>query len=186
MRTPGFAEAVLIAAIGCVLAGVSYAALGYLLPSYEAVRLVIAMTGLGYMLWLAARAPARSGRVFVMAIWCVGTLCTLVLDPPVVLHLATQLAFFWLLRLVCHHRGVLIACVDAAIGIAAMAAAMWAASATGSVFVIAWCVLLVQGLFTLLPAHARARSGASSDADKRFERAQRTAHAAVRRLSSQS
>ena len=113
MRAPGFAEAVLVAAIGCGLAGVGFVALSYLLPTYDSLRLVIAMTGLGYMLWLAARAPARSGRVFVMAIWCAGTLCTLVLDPPVVLHLATLLTFFWLLRVVCYYRGVLIACVDA-------------------------------------------------------------------------
>ncbi len=185
MRTPGFVEAALVAAIGCLLAGVTFTALGYLLPTYDAIRLVIAMTGLGYMLWLAARAPSRSGRVFMVVTWCAGTLCTLVLDPPIMLHLATQLVFFWLLRVVCYHRGVLMACVDAAIGVAAMAAALWAASAIGSVFVIAWCVLLVQGLFTLLPARVRAPSGDTSDADRRFQRAQRAAHAAVRRLSSQ-
>ncbi len=185
MRTPGFPEAVLVAAIGCVAAGIAYPALTFLLPVHEALRLVIAITGLGYMLWLSARAPARSGRVFVMALWCVGTVCTLVLDPPIVLHLATQLGFFWLLRVVCHHRGVLIAGIDASIALASIAAAMWAASETGSVFVTAWCVLLVQGLFALLPGGSAPRHTQASDVDRRFERAQRAAHAAVRRLSSQ-
>ena len=107
MSAPRFTEAVVVAALGSALAGVSYHALIYLLPVSDALRLVIAITGLGYTLWLAARAPARSGRVFVSALWGVGTLCTLVLDPPILLHLLTQLAFFWLMRVLCHHRGVL-------------------------------------------------------------------------------
>ena len=92
MRAPGLMEgagAALAAALGgsalmFALAGVVAAPL--------ALRAVVAAVGLGYLLYLLARAGGRTGRVSMLLAWAVATGVTLVLDPPLLLHVAVHAA----------------------------------------------------------------------------------------------
>ena len=85
------------------------------------------------------------------------------------------------------YSSVLPALTDLMLSGLGLAAAVWAAGQTGSVFLSLWCFFLVQALFVVIPTRIRRRHSESSlgpDGLDRFQRAHRSAEAAVRRLSS--
>jgi hypothetical protein len=83
--------------------------------------------------------------------------------------------------------------LDAGLSGLALAAAVWAAISTGSLFLALWCFFLVQALFVAIPNrmsaprnHGRRAQKSASAVDDDFERAYRNAEAAVRRLATES
>ena len=185
MRAPGLMEgagAALAAAVGgsalmFALAGVVAAPL--------ALRAVVAAVGLGYLLYLLARAGGRTGRVSMLLAWAVATGVTLILDPPLLLHVAVQVALASLARAFRAHRSVLPALADLALSALAVAAAVWAAERTGSVFMAIWCLLLVQAAWVAIPRRGGRRIAGDPPGSpgEPFARAHRSAEAALRRLS---
>jgi len=186
VRAPGLMEgagAALAAAAGgsalmFALAGVVAAPL--------ALRAVVTAVGLGYLLYLLARAGGRTGRPSMLLAWGVATGITLALDPPLLAHVAVQVALASLARAFRVHRSVLPALADVGLSALAVIAGVWAAERTGSVFMAIWCVLLVQAAWIAIPHRGgRHDAGESREpAGEPFARAHRSAEAALRRLSS--
>ena len=69
----------------------------------------------------------------------------------------------------------------------ALAAGIWAATQTGSLFLSLWCFFLVQALFVAIPVNMNRKTAPGSsqrDPEDRFQHAHRVAESALRRLSS--
>jgi hypothetical protein len=185
-RRPTFFEGVGVALASSVVAAISFAALAQILPGALALRLVVAGVGLAYVLYLLSRARARVGRVTAASAWAAVTLAVGLTDPPLSIHVLAQLAMVWLIRSLYFHSSVLAALADLVLCAFGLAAAVWAAAQSASVFLSVWCLLLVQALFAAIPTHPRgvtSRPGAHPDQDDAFARAYRNAQCAVRRLS---
>ena len=186
MKRPGFFEGVGVALAASLIAGAVFVGASWLFPTGLVLRALVAGLGLAYVLYLLARSGERVGRVTAFGLWLVVTAAVAIEDPPFVAHVMVQLGLVWLVRSLYFHASVLASVGDFALGALSLAAATWAASASGSVFLSVWTLFLVQALFVAIPA-AFPRTVTSSrpefDDDDRFQRARRAAEAAVRRLS---
>jgi len=186
MKRPTFFEGVAIAVGASVFAGALFATLAGLFSGALALRLIITAISLGYILYLLRRSPERTGRVTTIAGWAaVSALAWFTLALP--LYLAVQLGLVWLVRSLYFYASLLAALADLGLTGFGLAAAVWAATSTGSLFVSVWCFFLVQALFVAIPAHMRgprANNSSQSNEPDNFARAHRIAEAAVRRLSS--
>jgi hypothetical protein len=182
MRAPGFGEGVAVALAGATGAGVLLFALAGVVDGALALRVVVASAGLGYFLYLLAGTGVRVGRPSAVIAWCLFTGVTLALDPPLLLHLCTQVGLASLLRGLRVHRSVLPALADLVIGAVSVAAAVWAAERTGSVFIATWSLLLVQAAHVVIPRRGHHRGGGAPSGEP-FARARRSAESALRRLS---
>jgi len=187
VRAPGFLEGVGIALAVALGGSVLMFALAGVVAAPLALRAVITGVGLAWLLYLLARTGVRTGRVSMLLAWCVATAVTLALDPPLLAHVCVQVGLAWLPRAVGVHRSVLPALADLALCAVAVAAAVWAAERTGSVFMAIWCLLLVQAAWVAIPRRGGARhdgaAGPGDEAGEPFARAHRSAEAALRRLS---
>jgi hypothetical protein len=183
VRAPGFAEGVTVALASAIAAGALTSVLGSIVGAPLALRVVVAVVGLGYFLYLLAATRARVGRVSALLAWSLLTGVTLALDPPLLLHLCTQVGLAWMLRALRVHRSVLPALADLALATLSVAAAVWAAERTASVSMAAWCLLLVQAACVAIPRRG-ARRGTAASPGEPFALAQRSAEAALRRLAS--
>jgi len=186
MKVPGFVGGVGIAFAAAVTGSATVFALAGMVAGPLLLRLMVAMIGLGYVLYLLVRSGIRAGKVSAVLVWVLFTAVTLALDPPLFAHLCTQVGLVWLLRAFCVHRSVLPALADLALCTLSVTAALWAAERTGSVFMAIWCLLLVQAAYVAIPRRGRTPHDTEfvrSNADERFAHAQRTADAALRRLS---
>ena len=124
MKAPGFLAGVGVALAGALAASVVVFLLAGVVAMPLLLRLLIAAIGLGYGLWLLARSGVRAGRVSAVVVWTLFTAVTLVLDPPLLLHLCTQVGLIWLLRAFCVHRSVLPALADLGLSAASVAASL--------------------------------------------------------------
>jgi hypothetical protein len=184
MNKPSFFEGVGIALVASLVAGVLGAVLCTVIGSGDALRLVVALIGLAYIVYLLRRAPERCGRVIAVALWCAVAAVSAIFQLPLSFFLLIHLGLIWLIRSLYFHSSLLVALADLGVVALGFAAALWALMHAGSWFLAFWCFFLVQALFVLLPADLKRRTvspGASSDD---FEYAHRAAEAALRRLSS--
>ena len=184
MRTPSFFNGVLLAFALSFFAAVAFAALTLVWMPGLVIRLVIAGLGLAYILYLFRHSGERVGRVTTVVLWTLGTLAAWVFSPSVAIYLLIHAGMVWLIRALYFASGVVPALLDLGLSGLALAAAVWAAGQTGSVFLAVWCFFLVQALFVAIPRCLRndvPRSDAVC-ADDPFERAHRNAEAALRRL----
>ena len=112
---------------------------------------------------------------------------TWLLEPPLALYVSVHVGQVWLIRSLYFYSSALSALADLGLNLASVAAAIWAATESGSPFLSIWCFFLVQALFVAIPVrmgenrHKRRHEHAYDD---RFERAHRAAQGALRRLSS--
>jgi hypothetical protein len=184
MKRPTFFEGVGFALVASIGGSVAYAALSALAGGGQ-LRPVVTGVALGYVLYLLARAPGRAGRVTAVAAWCVAALGLWLAAPPLALFLLAHLGLIWLVRSLFYRSGVLPALADLALGVAALAAGVWAVVHSGSVLLGLWCFFLVQAAFVAIPDGPwRLSRQDVAPQDDGFERAHRAAEAAVRRLSS--
>ena len=150
------------------------------------LRATVVVIGLVYVLYVLACARVRAGKLSALLAWALFTAVTLALNPPLFAHLCTQVGFVWLLRAVCVHRSALPALVDLALCSLSVLAALWAVERTGSMFIAIWCLMLVQAAYVAIPRRkdpTDEAGGSCRGVDERFAHAQRTADAALRRLS---
>jgi hypothetical protein len=149
------------------------------------LRLVVTGVALAYVLYLLARAPGQVGRVTAIVAWCIAAVGLWLVTPPLAVFLLAHVGLIWLVRSLFYRSGVLSALVDLALGVAALAAGVWAVMHSGSVLLGLWCFFLVQSGFVAIPNGLwRPRRDDVAPPDDGFERAHRVAEAAVRRLSS--
>ena len=183
---PSFLEGAAVAAIMSVAGSVLYRVEAPLYGNPSALHGVCAALGCGYMVYLLARSDGRSGRVTLAVGWALAAAAIAVWNPSLSVTLAAHLALIWLVRVLRFHSHLITAAADLVLSAASLLAAAWALLQTGSVLASLWVLWLVQAAFVLLPAPGNAAPAAvpaAGDAQARFERAARTAEAALRALS---
>jgi hypothetical protein len=188
MRPPTFLQGVGVALVLALSGAALFAAVAPLVSGAGLLRLLVAGLASAYVIYLLAASRVRTGRFATFVLWLVAVTAMTYLAPSLPLYLIAHALLIWLVRSVFFRRGLLPALLDGALSVVALAAAVWVATGTGSLFLGLWCFFLVQALFVAIPdrlgAHAARRPSAATD--DAFDRAYRTAEAAVRRLSSES
>jgi len=184
LLAPGFLEGAVLALSAALGSTLAYRTFDLVLPGADALRLVVAGLGLGYLLYLLGRSHERIGRVTALALWLTAAGLLWVLSPPLPLYLLTHLAMLWLARSLYFHQSPLAALADLGLTGLGLIVSVGAYLHTGSLFLSLWCLFLVQALFVFIPSRVRASNKNSGDEEEHFRRAHEAAEAAVRRLSS--
>ena len=185
--SPSLFRGVFVALALSLVGGATFAGLSHLVDPVTALRLVVALLGGSYGCWLISRSNARIGRVTAVAGWSAAALALVFSPITLPLYLLVHVALIWLIRSLYFHTSVLPALFDLALSGLGIAAAVWAAEQSNSVFLASWCFFLVQSFFVVIPRTLRDRSTPPAhlpdDINQPFQRAQRTAEAALRRIS---
>ena len=187
MKSPTFFRGVVIAFVLSFFGAALFAAMTTVMSSGFALRTVVALVTLAYVAYLLSRSGARVGRITALAISMLAVAIAWGVELPLGLYLIVHVTLIWLVRSLYFYSGVVPALIDLGLNALALAAAVWATLQAGSVFLAIWCFLLVQALHVAIPASMsrdqRGREGvASAASDARFQRARRTAEAAITRL----
>ncbi len=181
LSRPSFGEGVLIALAAALLASLLYPGLTLILPRGLALSWICIGLGFGYLLYLLGRSRERAGRLVTVAVWLLSTAIVWSLLPDLWPRILAQVGLLWMARSLYFHVTPLAALLDLALALLGLAAAVWAVERTGSLFLAVWILLLIQALFTSLPAHP-AGGRPEEEADP-FDGAERAAKRALRRLS---
>ena len=180
---PGFLHGAVIAAALALIGAVGYAGLSSLLGGKLALQLITILLGGSYVLYLLHTAQDRSGRIATFSAWLLVTASIWFAAPGLGLALLSQALLISLTRGLYHHGSVLAGLLDLGLTAFALSAAVWASNETGSVFLTIWCFFLVQALFVAIPSDFR--QGKPNDNPDHFNRASRTAEAAIRRIAAE-
>jgi hypothetical protein len=187
MKQPTFLEGVSVAIAASLAGSVLYTALNVVFPGVPVLRLLIAGIGLAYVVYLLSRSPERVGRFTAVAAWLLVASVLWFTHPPLLFYVCVHMGALWLIRSLYFYSSALSALADLGLNGLSLAAAIWAVTRTGSVFLGLWCFFLVQALFVLIPKSVNRKSGAGQAGygrEDRFQHAHRVAEAAVRKLSS--
>jgi hypothetical protein len=187
MKHPTFFEGVAVALAASLVGGVSYTALTSVFASGWVLRLLIVGISLAYVLYLLGRSRERVGRMTALAAWAVAALAIWLMEPPLLPYLLVHLSAIWLIRSLYFYSSVLSALADLGLTALSLAAAIWAATQSGSLLVSIWCFFLVQALFVFIPTRLNRKSEEKQTdraSEDRFQGAHRAAEAALRKLSS--
>ena len=187
MKQPTFLEGVSVAIAASLAGSVLYTALNVVFPGVPVLRLLIAAIGLAYVVYLLSRSPERVGRITAAAAWLLVAVVLWFTKPPLLLYVCVHLGAIWLIRSMYFYSSALSALADLGLNGLSLAAAIWAVTRTGSVFLGIWCFFLVQALFVVIPKSVNRKPGtglAGHENEDRFQHAHRVAEAAVRKLSS--
>jgi hypothetical protein len=178
---------VFLALVLSLVGGATFAGLSHLMYPAIALRLVIALLAGSYVFWLISRSDARIGRLTSIVGWTAAAAALGFSSVALPLYLLVHVALIWLIRSLYFHSSVLPALLDLVLSAFSIAAAVWAAEQSNSVFLAAWCFFLAQSFFVVIPRTLKDRSTEPPDeVDQPFQRAQRTAEAALRRISANS
>jgi hypothetical protein len=180
-----FGGGVLVALVLGIAGSVGFGTLSVVLGTLIALKVVIAVLGLGYVLWLFSRSRERIGRVTLLAVWGIAAAASWAFVPTLALYFAVHVGLVWLVRSLYFYSGVLPAVMDLGLSAFSAGVAVWAAGRSGSPFIAIWCFFLVQALAAAIPTRIRGRAdaeGAAPPESDAFRRAQRMAEAAVGRL----
>ena len=186
--SPGFLEGVGIALLLSIVASISFAIFGWVLPfSVLLYGLTIAL-GLAYLLYLLTRSRLKTGRITVVAMYIVISASIVVTGMSITWLLFAVLAMVWLVRALYFYNSPLSALLDMGLSLFSIACAIATWLHTDSLFLSLWCLMLVQACFVWIPADWRQgksvhRSIRSSD---RFDIALRAAKSATQKLVTQS
>ncbi len=186
MKRPNFLDGVLVALVASLLGTLLYSVLVPTWPGGPVLRLLITAIALGYVIYLLRRSPERVGRVTVLAVWGLAAGVIWSLGPPLLLYLSLHLGLVWLIRSLYFYSSMLSALADLGLSGLSLAATVWAASHSQSLFLSIWCLFLVQALFAVIPASMPRNGGKTPTHQEhdRFERAHQAAETALRKLSS--
>lgn len=187
MKQPTFLEGVGVALAASLVGSMLYTAVKLVFPGVPVLRLLIAGIGLAYVFYLLSRSPERVGRITAVAAWVVIAGVLWFTQPPLLLYVCMHLGSLWLIRSLYFYSSALSALADLGLNGLSLAAAIWAVTRTGSVFLGIWCFFLVQALFVFIPKNVHRTQGsgqATHEREDRFQHAYRVADAAVRKLSS--
>ncbi|HVJ31097.1 MAG TPA: hypothetical protein VNA66_12370 [Gammaproteobacteria bacterium] len=175
----GLVAALILSACGAAL----LAALAPWLGPGVALRAVIALLGLAYVLYAIGRSGERVGRITTLVCWLVVASGAWLAGLPLVAYVLVHLGAVWLVRSLYYYSGLMPALADLGVTLLGAAFAVWAAQRADSAWLALWCFFLVQAFHVSIPA-SLARSSTPAAPDDAFARAHRAAEAAVRRLSS--
>jgi hypothetical protein len=183
MSRPSFFQGALIAAGFALTGAIAFTGLSFAVGGAVALKMITVALGGGYVLYLLRASSVRSGRVTLFSAWSVVTASMWVLNPDLFVMLVTQTLLISLVRSLYHHKSLFAAFVDLLLSAFALSAAAWASAQTGSIFLTVWCFFLVQALFAALPTATKHE--ATGCPEDEFDRAQRAAETAIRRIATQ-
>jgi hypothetical protein len=176
----GIVAAILLSVSGAAV----LAALTPIVGGSSALRLVIALLGFAYVLYVQSRSGERIGRITTIVVWLLAAAAIWLAGVPLVAYVLIHAGLLWLVRSLYFYSGVLPALLDLGLSALGLAFAVWAASRSGSPLLALWCFFLVQALHVCVPAVIAGNAAApASDEEQAFNRAHRAAEAAVRRMS---
>jgi len=148
-----------------------------------ALRAVIALLGLAYVIYAIGRSGERVGRITTLVCWLVVASGAWLAGLPLVAYVLVHLGAIWLVRSLYYYSGLMPALADLGLTMLGASFAVWAAQRADSAWLAFWCFFLVQAFHVSIPT-SLTRSSAPEAPDDAFARAHRAAEAAVRRLSS--
>jgi hypothetical protein len=188
-KTPSLLHGIGTAFALSVLGGALGFAVAQLAGAETAWRVLAPLLGLLYVLYLFRRSRPRVGRLATLAVWGLVSTAAWLTLPALLPYVAVHAAMIWLIRSLYFYAGALPALADLGLTTSALALGGWAAARSGSAFLALWSFFLVQAFFVFIPVSFRRSAGsivpaAATEEDDVFVRAQRSADAALRRLSS--
>lgn len=186
MKPLRFPAALAFALIGSLIAALAAALLTPLLGTLPVARMLISATSLAYVL-LIAGSGGRAGRPSALLIWALGASVAWLSGMALIPFLLIHAAVIWLVRGAFGYRGVAAWVVDLAISGVAVTAMLVTLAHTASIGLGIWTFYLVQATAAWVPVRqpAPGSAGARAEHDQRFERAHRSAQAAIRQLLTQ-
>jgi hypothetical protein len=186
MKRPSFLHGAGVALLASFSGGVLFSVLSGPLPSELVLRGVIAALGLVYTMYLLIHSDERVGRVTTVLLWSVMFTVSWLGAPSLLLYVLMHVGSLWLVRSLYYYTSLLSALLDLSLCAMSLTTALWAAAHTGNIFLAIWCFFVGQALFVGIPASMR-RQEQPVDSELSdhtiFQRAHRTAEAALRRLS---
>jgi hypothetical protein len=186
MKSSTLFEGIIVALISSFVGSVIYFALSSVFSDSFLIRLLISGLSFSYILYLLSRSKEHIGRVTVASIWSLGIISLWFIWPPITLFVLMHIVAIWLVRSLYFYSSLLSSLADLALNGFSVAAAFWAASHTGSLFLTIWCFFLTQALFVLIPTRIRKKASTTATSlqnEDKFQHAYRAAEAAVRKLS---
>ena len=183
-RQPSFARGLGTAIVLALCGGALLAVLAPWFGGGAALRAVIALVGLAYVLYVIGTSGERVGRITTIAGWCVVSIGAWLVGLPLVGYVLVHVGLVWLVRSLYHYSGVLPSLIDLALSLLGVAFAAWAAQHSGSAWLAFWCFFLVQAFHALIPATLTKRGPSATETEDAFAHAHRAAEQAVRRLTS--
>ncbi|GAA3917048.1 hypothetical protein [Litoribacillus peritrichatus] len=186
MKRPGFYQGVIVAFLLSLLGSAFFTVLTPVVSSHWALKVVITLLALAYLLYILSTTPSRNGKVTTLAIWLTITGVCWYWSPHLLIYTLIHMSIIWLARSLYYYQSALSALADLGLNGLSLVAALWAMTHTHSLFLSLWCFFLVQALFVAIPKSLKrsntALSSTLDDKSDMFERAHRSAQAALRRL----
>ncbi len=187
MKKPSFYHGIAVAFIMSFFASALLTALPPMATSLWLPKTIITLVALAYLIYLLSASSSRSGKITTVSLWFVVSGFTWFLTPPLLIFILIHIGMIWLIRSIYFYKSILMAIADMGLSVLGLIAAIWAFESTDSLFLSFWCYFLVQALFVFIPAGLQRPTSKSSTAeqsskDEAFQRAYRSAEAALRRL----
>jgi len=183
MTRPRFLHGAGAALLVAVFGSAMFTGLGLLLPGDTTARLLIAILGGAYVVYLLRSSGHPIGRIATPVLWTAMALALWPAGFSLPLYLAFHIGALWLIRSLYFYSGVLPAVADLGLTALGVAAATWAALQTGSVFLTLWSFFLVQALFVAIPERVGGPGNPETTAKPdRFQQAHTAAQAALQKL----
>lgn len=142
----------------------------------------ISLTVTLYIVYLLKRSGKNTGRISTLAAVILFELVMILFNAPLAVLLISHLIMIWLVRCLFFYQSITQALLDSILQSTALSAAAWAATQTGSPFLIAWTFFLVQALFILNQTATRFIQRDCVSSHQRFTRSAIRAEAALRKL----
>jgi hypothetical protein len=183
MKQPSFFEGVAVAIVLSILGSAFAWALSPVFGRNAIMYLLISGISFVYVMYLLARSRERVGRITTVVLWMAVTGLVWLAGLPWLLLGLIQVGFIWLVRSLYYYSSVLTSLMDLGLTVLSLVIAFWATAHSGSLFLGIWTFFLVQALFVAIPKQWRGTGGAQQiTQEDAFQRAFRTAEAAVRKL----
>lgn len=187
MNKPSFYHGIAVAFLISFFASALFTALPPMFTSLWLLKVIITLVALAYLIYLLSASSARSGKITTLSLWFVVSGFTWFLTPPQLIFVLIHIGMIWLIRSIYFYKSIVMAIADMGLSVLGLIAAIWAFDSTDSLFLSFWCYFLVQALFVLIPTGLQRPTSKPSTAeqptnDEAFQRAYRSAEAALRRL----
>ena len=182
MKPRSFLHGAGIALALSLVGSILYTVLTPLLSGSTVLRMLIALLGLSYVIYILACSGAKTGRVTALLVWITVATASWFAAPPLVIYLLIHAALIWLLRSLYRYSSAFSALLDFGLSALSVAAAIWALFWSGSLLLAIWCFFLVQALSVSIPRsiqRRRANRQLKPDHDENFQRAYRAADKAI-------
>lgn len=183
MKRATFINGAIVAFLFAAAGAIAFLALQPVFGAHLVLRVLIAGSAGGYVLYLLRCSDARAGRLAGPALWLAGASGIWALAPGLLGFTLAHIGMLWLVRSLYFHAGITAALLDLGICGVGFVAALAAATSSHSVFLSLWTFFLVQALFVAIPSVLQAESpNPAASANERFRRALTAAEAAARRV----